>query len=131
YHRAERDPLGQRGGERERGVALQHRLLRGAHPADLEEVVHHPQRVEARLVRLAGRPAEDRADPLRSAGEGEAGDLKADAHGVPLLVRVLVNRRVPTLRSGVRSRSTETPSRGPRSWGRLRGGGRPRALTWS
>jgi erythromycin esterase-like protein len=42
--------FGQRCQVAESGVALQHVILRRPHHADLEEVIHHPQAVEADVV---------------------------------------------------------------------------------
>ena len=64
----------------ERRPALEHRLLGPADAADLEEVVHDPDRVEAGLVGVADDPGERRADRLGAARPGERGDLEADLH---------------------------------------------------
>ena len=49
-HQADPSPLGVRRDEAQRGLALEHRRLRRAAAADLEEVVHDPDRVEAGVV---------------------------------------------------------------------------------
>ena len=52
----------------------------GPTPADLEEVVHDPERVEADVVGGLGDPGEGRADGGVAAGPRERGDLEADLH---------------------------------------------------
>ena len=61
-HQAEARARRVRGHEAERGHALEHRLLGLADAADLEEVVHDPDRVEADVVGLADDPREGGAD---------------------------------------------------------------------
>ena len=74
-HQAKARPRGMRGHEAERGHALEHRLLGRADAADLEEVVHDPDRVEADVVGLADDAGEGRADRLGPAGPRERRDL--------------------------------------------------------
>ena len=62
------------------GPALEHRLLGPPDAADLEEVVHDPDRVEARLVGVADDPGEGRPDRLGAARPRERADLEADLH---------------------------------------------------
>ena len=59
------------GHEAERGHALEHRLLELAHAADLEQVVHDPDRVEAGIVGRAADARQGRADLGVAAGPGE------------------------------------------------------------
>jgi hypothetical protein len=81
--RAESDPLSLRRREGQGGPGLEHGLLRDPHHADLEEVVHHPQAVQASLVSLARKPAERRPDVGLVAAVAEAGKLDPDAHEGP------------------------------------------------
>ena len=55
-HQAEPRPARVGGHEAERRQALEHRLLGPPDAADLEEVVHHPDRVEAGVVRRPNDP---------------------------------------------------------------------------
>ena len=80
-HEPEAGPPGVGGEVAERGPALEHRVLGRPDPADLEEVVHDPDRVEAGLVGLAGDAGEGGADRRRPAGVVEAVELEADLHG--------------------------------------------------
>ena len=70
-HQAEARALRVRGHEAEGRHALEHRLLGRADAADLEEVVHDPDRVEADLVGLADDPLERGADLGVAAGPRE------------------------------------------------------------
>ena len=65
-----------------RRPALEHRLELGAGRADLPEVVHDPDRVEADLVGGPHGAGEGRADRLGSAGPGERVDLESELHDV-------------------------------------------------
>ena len=60
--------------------ALEHRVLDLADAADLEEVVHDPDRIEAEVVGLADDPGKRRPDGFRPAGPVERRDLEADLH---------------------------------------------------
>ena len=64
----------------ERRPALEHRVGRGADAADLEEVVHDPDRVEADLVGVLRDTGEGRADLGVAAGPRERADLQSDLH---------------------------------------------------
>ena len=81
-HQAEPGALRLGGHEAERRPALEHRLLGPADAPDLEEMVHHPDRIEADVVGLAGDPGEGRADGRRAAGPRERADLEADLHSL-------------------------------------------------
>ena len=71
--------------EAQRRPALEHRVGRRADAADLEEVVHDPDRVEADLVGGPGDPGEGRPDRRRPARPLERIDLEADLHAWLLL----------------------------------------------
>ena len=81
--RAEPDALGHAREVGERGVALEHVLPLAPDLRDLEEVVHHPQAREARL--LGGRADSASAGPVVAGAPrpGEARDLQAEVerHG--------------------------------------------------
>ena len=79
-HGAQPGPRGLSGQERERAVAFQHLPLRRAVHADLEEMIHHPDRIEAGRVRGPADGRQRRTEPLRSARPGEIGDAEADLH---------------------------------------------------
>ena len=65
----------------ERGVGLEHRLVRGAEPGQLVEVVHHEDRVEAGGLGFL-RLGDDGGEELGDAGAvGEVGDLKSEFDG--------------------------------------------------
>ena len=81
-HQPEPGPLAVGGHEPERRPALEHRLELRARPADLPEVVHHPDGVEADLVGRPDGAGEGRPDRLRSAGPGERVDLESELHDV-------------------------------------------------
>ena len=79
HQRAERDARRPGRHAREHGVGLEHRFARRSDVRDLVVVIHHPERVEARVLRGAG----DRGDPLeqfgvRDIGEGEARQLEPE-----------------------------------------------------
>ncbi len=98
-HRAEADLARPRGDPAEQRVGLEHRVCPRADVCDLVEVIHHPHRVEARLLGRSG----DVGDPLEEiavgdSSVGEARDLKAeagDAHHVPFVAEgcSMVRRR--------------------------------------
>ena len=98
-HQPQPRSLRVRGHEPERGPALEHRLLGLADAADLEEVVHDPDRIEADVVGLADDPGEGRADRLGPARPRERRDLEAELHSL---------RSVPVCRSVARSAPTRT-----------------------
>src|SRR3954453_19425652 len=79
-HQPEARPLRMRGHETEGRRALEHRLLGTADAADLEEMVHYPDRIEADLVGVLHDARERRPDRLRPTGPGERADLQADLH---------------------------------------------------
>ena len=81
-HQAEAGASGVRGHEAERGPALEHRLLDLADAPDLEEMVHHPDRIEADVVGVADDLGECRGDRLGAAGPRERVDLEAELHFV-------------------------------------------------
>ena len=81
-HQAEAGAFRVRGHETERGPAFEHRFLDGADAADLEEVVHHPDRIEADVVGVADDLGERRADRGRAPGERVRIDLEAELHFV-------------------------------------------------
>jgi hypothetical protein len=70
-HQTEPRPFRLRRQEAERRPALEHRILGRPNATDLEEVIHHPDRVEPDLVGLVGDPTERRADGLGAARPGE------------------------------------------------------------
>lgn len=78
---AEPDPLGDPGQVRQGGVALQHGRVGGAeHGFELEEVVHHPHRVQPGMIGgLADGPQRGRNGRI-AARPGEVGYLDADSH---------------------------------------------------
>ena len=78
-HQPEAGPLAVGGHEAERRPALEHRLELGARRADLPEVIHHPDRVEADVVGGPHGAGEGRSDRLRAAGPGERVDLQVRA----------------------------------------------------
>ena len=80
-HEAERGALGMRGHEGQRRPAFEHRLLRLPDAADLEEVVHHPERVEG-VGRLCD-VGQGWTDCGVAAGPAERRDLETDLHGMP------------------------------------------------
>jgi hypothetical protein len=67
----------------ERGVGLQHLALGRPDRADLEEVVHHRDEVESRVVRGAGDSGQVRPEPGWSARRGEVRDLQSNLHELP------------------------------------------------
>ncbi len=79
-HQPDAGALRVRGDEPECRPALEHRLLRPAHAADLEQVVHDPDRVEADIVRSAHDPLEVTGELRRAAGERERRNLQAELH---------------------------------------------------
>ncbi len=66
-HQAEPRALRVRGHEPERGPALEHRIVDLADAPDLEEMVHHPDRIEADVVGVADDLGEGRGDRRRAA----------------------------------------------------------------
>ena len=64
HHRAKRDARRARGHTREHRVGLEHRVARRPDVRDLVVLVHHPERIEARLL----RNARDGRDPLEQLG---------------------------------------------------------------
>src|SRR5215217_5024218 len=85
--RAEPDPLRHSGEVGERRVAFEHVVPLAPDLRDLEEVVHHPEAREARLLGGAGELAERRCRRRGMAGEAEARDLQAEVerHRILLL----------------------------------------------
>jgi hypothetical protein len=84
-HEADARPLGVGGDEAERGLALEHRRFGRAAAANLEEVVHDPDRVEADAVGGARHAREGRTDRGSAAGPGELVDLKPEFHRRPIV----------------------------------------------
>jgi hypothetical protein len=82
--RAEPDFRGDAGQEGERRVTLQHLVLRRADVLDLEEVVHHPQRVEPRVVGGLRHCGELRAEMGGSGRPTEVADCQANLHRISL-----------------------------------------------
>ena len=80
HHQPEPGTARMRGHEPERRPALEHGLFDGADAADLEEVVHDPDRVESGVVRVAHDAPQGRADGLRSTRPRERRDLQAELH---------------------------------------------------
>ena len=77
--RAESHPLGLRGEERQRRVALEHVVPRGAEHRDLAEVIHHPDALETGLLRGASDLAQRRPGRRGSPGPVEGRHLQAEA----------------------------------------------------
>ena len=91
-HGSQGDPGGPSGDPPEQRVGLQHRLGPPAHVGDLVEVVHHPDRIEPRLL---GSHC-DLGDALEQiligdAGVGEAGDLEAESEHLSHAITSLSN----------------------------------------
>ena len=63
----------------QRGVRLEHVVLRRAHHVDLEEVIHHADELEPGIVGGPGDGRQVRAEPGR-ARPGEVRDLQSDFH---------------------------------------------------
>ena len=84
-HESEARPARVGGQEAEGRPALEHRVLGRPEAADLEEVVHDPDGVEAGVVGGARDAGEGRPDRRRAAGVVEAVQLEADLHGRGLL----------------------------------------------
>ena|GEM_PF-4124241 len=70
------------------GLPLEHRRLGRAEGPDLEEVIHHPDRVETGVIGGARNSRQRRTDLGRATGPGELVDLEAELHEgiVPRLV---------------------------------------------
>ncbi len=78
---SEPDPLGDSGEVREGGVALEHGVVGGAdHRLQLEEVVHHPDRVKPRSVGCLADGSQRRSDSRITTRPGEVGDLNTRLH---------------------------------------------------
>lgn len=85
HHQPEARALGVRRREPKGRVALEHGLALGAWPHDLEEMVHDPYRVEARLVGGMYDPGQRGADLGTSARPRERENLKPYLHdGTPI-----------------------------------------------
>ena len=79
--RAQLHALGRRRQRAERGVGLQHRLVRGAEAGQLIEVVHHEDGVEAGGLGFL-RLRDDGREEFGDAGAvGEVGDLESEFDG--------------------------------------------------
>ena len=72
--------LGVGGQEAERGVRLQHVVLRRTDAADLEEVVHHRDVAEADPVGGPGYLGEFGPERCRAVRPGEIRNLQTDVH---------------------------------------------------
>src|ERR1700686_599615 len=81
HHGAELDSRGYPSHVAERAIAFEHLVVFGAVHPDLPEVVHHPDGVEAGVVRGAGNLAERAPEFGRSYGPGEVSDIESDLHG--------------------------------------------------
>src|SRR3954471_14683888 len=79
-HQPEPGATGVRGEEAKRCPALEHRIRGRPDAADLEEVVHDPDRIEAGVVGGTSDPRERRCDRLRATGPIERWDLQTDLH---------------------------------------------------
>ena len=93
---AEPDPRRDAGKEPEGRVGLEHRLLRSAPSGvggELEEMVHHPERLEPGLLGGLGDVDEVAAESRRAAREAEGGKLQSEAHRSPPQPAVPVRRR--------------------------------------
>src|ERR1700682_6035213 len=86
HHGAELGVLGHRGDVAERAVAFEHLVVFGAVHADLPEVIHHPDGVEAGLVRGARNVAQRAPELGRSGWPGEISDIESDLHAGCLLM---------------------------------------------
>jgi hypothetical protein len=78
-HGAKLDALRLAGREGQRGVGLEHLVLRRPEDGDLEEMVHNPQARQAGLLGVPGDPPEDPADARRPLGPGKVGDCQSDS----------------------------------------------------
>src|SRR6185436_18216215 len=92
-HQPEASPGRVGGKEPKGGPALEHRLIDLADTPDLEEMVHHPDRIEPDIIRLTSNAGEGRTDRFGPAGPRERRDLDADLHSL---------RSVPNARSVAR-----------------------------
>src|SRR5581483_8008888 len=80
HHGAQLDAARLASGEAECRVAFQHIQLRRADHLDLEEVIHHPQTVEASRFGALSKRAKILAKRSLTSGPGEVGYLQSDAH---------------------------------------------------
>ena len=72
HEEPEPQPVGATGDEAERGVALEHRVLRRGHPVHLEVVVHERQGAYADSLGPLGQVGDTRPDARRTAGPVES-----------------------------------------------------------
>ena len=79
-HGAEPHPRRLRRQGTEQGVGVEHRLTRPAHRGQLVEVVHHPDRVVAGLLRRGRHGDHPVEEDTRGLVGGEVGDLQSEAH---------------------------------------------------
>src|SRR5690349_22036074 len=79
-HRAQADALGFARGKRQRAPPLQHLLLFRANPANLEEMIHHPQAIESGVFCAPCDVAEGAPQLLGAAGPGKSWNLQTYAH---------------------------------------------------
>ena len=79
-HESQPRPLGMGGHEAEGRHPLQHGGFRRPAAADLEEVVHHPDRVEPGLVGRLHDASQGWTDGGSAAGPGERVDLQPELH---------------------------------------------------
>ena len=82
HQEPETQPLRLGRGERQRGVALEHRLLGRPQHLHLEPVVHHRQRPHPDRLGRLGQRREGRADGLGAARPGEARHMDIELHVV-------------------------------------------------
>src|SRR5688500_13076541 len=80
-HETDAGTLRVRRDEAERRLALEHRRFGWTEAADLEEMVHDPDRVEADVVGRSRHTGERGADGRRAARPRELVDLEAEFHG--------------------------------------------------
>ena len=83
---AQLQPAGLCRGEREGGVALEHRVVRGAEGLHLKPVVHDGEPGGADFVGGPGGLGNGRGERGRAAGHGEVHEVKAESHGPSVLL---------------------------------------------
>jgi len=84
-HRSQPDSPGHSGRVAQRGVGLQHRLVRLAHHLDLEEVVHRPQAGKPGFVGSPGNVRQLGCDALGAPWLVETDDLQSQPNRHTLL----------------------------------------------
>ena len=86
HHGAQPDAAGARRQATEQRVGLQHGLGGAAQGGELVEVVHHPQRLEARRLGGHGLLGHGLEELVVGHAEGEVGDLESDSHDPIMLL---------------------------------------------